>query len=60
MYNVLDSISEVPEYSLQLVRIRPGAKDPILRAPQLRSGNCFHGLSKLLRILDGPDAPPDV
>jgi len=40
--------------------VRPGSHHAVLSPPQLGGRDHLHGLGDLLRILDGPDAPPYV
>ena len=60
MRHIFQPCREVAQNSLQLFRIRPRAKNALLRPPQLRRGNGFHRFCQLLCIFDRPDATPDI
>ena len=51
---------DVGQHPPQQRPVRPRSDHPVLRPPQLRGGDHFHGLGDLLRVLDRADAPPDV
>ena len=56
----VDPAREPIEHPQHLGRERPAVLDPILRAPQLRRRDHFHGLGDLLRRLDRADAAADI
>ena len=60
MREVLLPRRQISEDHLQLVCIRSCAEYTLLRAPQLRGRDGFHGLGQLLRILNGADPATDI
>jgi len=51
---------QVRQHPSQVFRVRPRAEDALLRASKSRRRDGLHGLRELLRVLDGPDAAPNV
>jgi hypothetical protein len=60
MLDVLQAGRHIAENSLQLLRVGPRTEHTLLRTAELCSRHGFHGFRELLRILDGPDSPPDI
>ena len=60
MRDIFETTRQIAEHLLQLFCIGTGAENPLLRATQLGSGDGFHRLRELLRVLDRANPPPDV
>jgi hypothetical protein len=60
MRNILHSTREIGEDISKLICVWTRAHHAFLGASQFRRRNGLHGFRKLLCILNGADAPPNV